>query len=77
MSEKIIIGEAAHRLKCHPATVKSLEERGFLTSYRDYRGWRFYDSGEVERLRIDRESGPQPIKKHDFHPTGSTGKFED
>ena len=56
----LIIGETARRLACHPVTVKALEERGFLTGYRDYRGWRFYDAEEVERLRIQRLSPPQP-----------------
>jgi DNA-binding transcriptional MerR regulator len=56
----VIIGETARRLACHPVTVKALEKRGFLTGYRDYRGWRFYDAEEVERVRIQRLSPPQP-----------------
>jgi DNA-binding transcriptional MerR regulator len=61
MAKKIPIGEAARRLKRHPVTVKSWEDPGLLTSYRDYRGWRYYDEAEVERLCIDRQSGPRPL----------------
>jgi len=56
--ELIIIGETARRLSCHPVTVKALEKRGLLTPYRDFRGWRFYDAEEVERLRLQRLSPP-------------------
>ncbi len=58
MSKHIVIGETARRLGCNPATVKNLAKRGLLTCYRDHRGWRFFDSDEVERLRIRRLAPP-------------------
>jgi len=60
MAETILIGEAARRLKRHPVTVKTWEKQGLLTPYRDYRGWRYYDSSEIERLRIDSSDPTDP-----------------
>jgi hypothetical protein len=60
MNKHISIGDTSRRLECHPVTVKNLVKKGFLTSYRDHRGWRFFDSDEVERLRIKRSAPPAP-----------------
>ncbi len=65
MTKHIVIGEVARRLNCNMATVKNLVKRGSLTCFRDYRGWRFFDEGEVELLRIRRLSPPLPEKMTD------------
>ncbi len=54
MSEEILISEAARRLGCSNVTVKQLEAKGLLTAYRDYRGWRYFNADEVERVRQHR-----------------------
>jgi DNA-binding transcriptional MerR regulator len=60
MNRHISIGDASRLLECHPATVKNLVRKGLLTCYRDYRGWRFFDADEVERLRMQRTAPPAP-----------------
>ncbi len=72
MAKHIVIGETARRLQCNAATVKSLERRGLLTAYRDYRGWRFYDADEVEQLRIERQSQPRRVDPQSCSPGGIT-----
>lgn len=60
MSENlIVIGEAARRVPCHATTLKNMEKKGQLTSYRDGRGIHYYDPGEIDALRAGRQ--PKPI----------------
>ena len=57
------IGEASRRVRCHPATLKNIERRGGLTSFRDSRNFRFYLNSEIEALCAQRE--PQRQEEHE------------
>jgi DNA-binding transcriptional MerR regulator len=63
MAEKILIGEAARRLKCSTVTLKKWEQKGCLKGYRDHRGWRYYDAAEIERLLAERQSEPHSVSQ--------------
>lgn len=45
------IGEVLRLLGVSRSTLWAWERRGIVSSYRDYRGYRYYDDAQIEVLR--------------------------
>ncbi|MEE9611337.1 MAG: MerR family transcriptional regulator [Desulfatiglandales bacterium] len=49
--ENFLIGETAKKAGIHVNTVRRLERKGLISSYRDGNGWRRYSTETVEKIR--------------------------
>ncbi len=50
-SELKAIGKVMRALGVCRSTLWNWEQRGIVTPYRDYRGYRYYDDAQIEALR--------------------------
>ena len=53
--EELTVSKAAGILGCHPETLRRLERRGEIKAKRDYRGFRFFNLGDLLSLKKKRE----------------------
>lgn len=48
---RFLISYAARFVGCHPNTLKTYEEQGYVNPIRDSSGFRRYTKGQIERLK--------------------------
>lgn len=53
--QMLTVGQAAEVLGKHANTVRNYAREGKLMAHRDYRNYRLFDPGDVERLRREIE----------------------
>jgi len=50
----LTVSETAKLLGMHPDSIRRLSREGRIKTYRDFRGWRFFMTEDVERVKRER-----------------------
>ena len=58
----LLIHEVAKRAGLHTDTIRRLERRGLIVSWRDVNGWRRYNPDVIERLKELYGNPEEPIQ---------------
>ena len=48
---RFLISSASRKIGCHPNTLKTYEEQGYVKPIRDSNGFRRYTKAQIERLK--------------------------
>ena len=61
---RLLISEVAKAVGVHPETLRRLERKGVISSYRDVNGWRRYGADMIPKLKKlygNEDQGPNEV----------------